>query len=213
MPFTDVVHRYLPSVAATKAEATRPMPGDALLPSPMLTITHAITIAASPAKVWPWLAQMGSHRAGWYSFDRIDNGGWRSSREVLPELQDLEPGSVQPALPGETDAFIVARIDAPHDLVVTVPGTAGPIVTWEHLVEPIDADHSRLIVRGRIAREWKRMPRGAERPGTKLALIERIYRVLGRMPETWMIRLAMLGHRWMEARHMRGIKRRAEASA
>jgi hypothetical protein len=25
--------------------------------------------------VWPWLAQMGSGRAGWYAYDFIDNGG------------------------------------------------------------------------------------------------------------------------------------------
>lgn len=213
MSIVDVMHEYIPSVSATQAEVTRAMPGDTLVPSPMFTVTHAITIAAPAAKVWPWLAQMGSHRAGWYSYDRIDNGGWQSSHEVLPEFQDLEIGSVQPALPGAKDVFVVSRVDAPHDLVVTVPGTAAPIMTWEHLVEPIDGSHSRLIVRSRVGRAWKRMAREAQTSGAKLALIERVYRILGRIPDTWMIAIGSLGHRWMEARHMRGIKWRAETCA
>jgi hypothetical protein len=55
------------------------------------------------------------------------------------------------------------------------------------------------------------MAREAGGDAEKLALIERIYRLLGRLPDGWMIALARLGHRWMERRHMIGIKRRAEA--
>jgi len=41
-------------------------------------INHAITIRRSPHDVWPWLAQMGAGRAGWYGYDFIDNGGQRT---------------------------------------------------------------------------------------------------------------------------------------
>jgi hypothetical protein len=60
---------------ATRVERRRPLPGDAIVPEPMFTFTQAITIEAALECIWPWLAQMGSGRAGWYSWDAIDNGG------------------------------------------------------------------------------------------------------------------------------------------
>lgn len=52
----------------------------------------AVTIEAPPTQVWPWLVQMGGDRGGWYSWDRLDNGGRPSAREVHPEWQDLALG-------------------------------------------------------------------------------------------------------------------------
>jgi hypothetical protein len=52
---------------ASDDEVYRPMPGDELIPHPMVETTHAITIQASAAEVWPWLVQMGMDRGGWYS--------------------------------------------------------------------------------------------------------------------------------------------------
>ena len=58
-----------------------------MVPDPIFTSTHAITINAPPEQVWPLIAQMGGSRAGWYSWDLIDNGGTPSARRVVPELQ------------------------------------------------------------------------------------------------------------------------------
>jgi proline iminopeptidase len=52
----------------------------------------AITIDASPDQVWPWLVQLGWHRGGWYSWDRLDNAGCPSATEVHPEWQDVAVG-------------------------------------------------------------------------------------------------------------------------
>ncbi len=52
---------------ATDDEVHRAMPGDELIPHPMMETTHAITIQASAAEIWPWLVQMGMDRGGWYS--------------------------------------------------------------------------------------------------------------------------------------------------
>ena len=71
----------------TPLERRRPLPGDALVPEPVFASTHAITIAAPPAQVWPWIAQMGAGRAGWYSWDAIDNGGTPSSTRNLRGIQ------------------------------------------------------------------------------------------------------------------------------
>lgn len=63
------------SIAASRDERERTLPGDNIVPKVLFTVTHAITIDAPPESVWPWLSQMGSMRGGWYSYDRIDNGG------------------------------------------------------------------------------------------------------------------------------------------
>lgn len=84
---------------ATDEEVTRSMPGDKLLPEASGT-TRAITIEAQPEDVWPWLVQIGYGRAGWYSYDWIDNDGRPSSDRILPELQSLEIGDRILMVPG-----------------------------------------------------------------------------------------------------------------
>ncbi len=68
-----------------------------------------------------------------------------------------------------------------------------------------------MIVRGRVARAWKQMAHEASTAGQRTAPIEYVYRLIARLPDGWLIVVASLGHRWMEARHMRGIKRRVES--
>jgi hypothetical protein len=75
------------SVRADLRERTRRLPGDELVANPIGSVTHGITIQRSPHEVWPWLTQMGAGRAGWYSYDLVDNGGRRSAERILPELQ------------------------------------------------------------------------------------------------------------------------------
>ncbi len=52
---------------STAAERRAAMPGDAVVTAPSLVTDHAVTIAADPAEVWPWLTQMGWHLGGWYT--------------------------------------------------------------------------------------------------------------------------------------------------
>ena len=54
----------LTTCIATRVEKRRPLPGDTIVPQPVFSVTHAITIDAPIERVWPWLAQMGSDRAG-----------------------------------------------------------------------------------------------------------------------------------------------------
>src|SRR6185503_21158023 len=92
---------------ATAVERHRSLPADEMVPDPIFTSTRAVTISAPPEHVWPWIAQMGAGRGGWYSWDAIDNGGTPSTRHILPDLQTIAPGDVMPAVPGARDAFIV----------------------------------------------------------------------------------------------------------
>ena len=199
------------SCTATAAERTRRLPGDSLVPEPTLVSTHAITIDARPEQIWPWLVQMGGGRAGWYSWDRIDNGGVPSACHVVWQLQSIAPGDVMPAVPGATDAFLVAAVDPPRDLVLGVPD--GGVASWEHYLEPLEPDRCRLIARSRVSSGWIAAARNAGRPGQRPSFIEHVYRLIGHLPRPLLLAIAGLGHRLMEARHLRGIKRRAESGA
>ncbi len=44
---------------ATETEVSMSLPGDDLVPNPVLVSTRAITIRAPAAAIWPWLMQMG----------------------------------------------------------------------------------------------------------------------------------------------------------
>jgi hypothetical protein len=196
---------------ASKQEQRRAMPADSLVPDPIGSVTHALTIHAPLESVWPWLAQMGAGRAGWYSYDRIDNGGFPSAESILGKYQQIAPGDVLPAIPGATDAFLVAEVEAPRHLVLTVPDASGGIqVSWEFLLQPVDQGCTRLIVRGRISPRWPAPTQTLSASSSGPILIERIYAVLERTPKPLMLAGAGIGHYLMEARMLRGIKRRAE---
>ena len=143
-----------------------PMPGDELLPDAVGQLTDGITIRATADEIWPWLVQMGSRRAGFYSIDLLDNAGRRSAREIHPELQALSVGDRIPATPGGTDGFDVLRIDEPRALVLG--GLYDPTrsrqldftaprpehywhVTWAFALEPLDRRRTRLRARARVA--------------------------------------------------------------
>lgn len=87
-----VVRPRLIRWGATDEELARTYPGSELIPDGQRAATMAVTIERPPAEVWPWLVQMGWERAGWYSWDCLDNGGRRSAREIHPEWQDLGIG-------------------------------------------------------------------------------------------------------------------------
>ena len=147
-------------------ESRRPLPGDELLPAARAEATDGITISASPEQIWPWLLQMGCRRAGYYSVDWLDNGGARSSRELVPELLHLTVGQVIPATPDGDDGFEVLSLDAPRSLVLgglydadasrqLKFAVARPEhywhVTWSFVLEPLNDRSTRLHVRARAA--------------------------------------------------------------
>ena len=102
---------------ATAAEIDGAVVGDDICADARTSATRCITIAASPAAVFPWIRQMGFGRAGWYSYDWIDNLGRRSATSVHPEWQDVVPGS---SVPGGPVAFTAAVVDPPHAFVLQV---------------------------------------------------------------------------------------------
>jgi hypothetical protein len=117
---------------ATDDEVYRPMPGDELVPHPMIETTHAITIRAAASEVWPWLVQMGMDRGGWYT-DPEWWDGWAekllwsflsstektgyslrtepSAHRVIAEFQDLKVGDQVLDGPAGTAFFTVAALE------------------------------------------------------------------------------------------------------
>ena len=135
-------------VHASAGERARKLAGDELIPSPIGIINHAITIHRSPADVWPWLAQRGASRAGWYSYDFIDNGGRHSAERILPEFQNITVGSVFPALPGAKDVFVVAQYEPESSLVLSWRLQEGLYqTTWAFVLEQPQPGQTRLLVR------------------------------------------------------------------
>lgn len=183
-------------------EESRDLAGDDLLPDAAAQFTHGVTIAAPPEAIWPWLVQMGTGRAGFYSIDALDNHLERSAREVHPELQRLLVGDVVPASPDTSDGFEVLVIEPDHALVLGAlyDGDAKAQrafsaprkerywhATWAFVLEPLDATTTRLHVRaraayppaGRLYAEWIR-PVHAMMQGAQLRHLAA--RVEGRLP-------------------------------
>jgi hypothetical protein len=124
------------------------VPGDDVVPVPDYCATNAVTVRVPPERVWPWLVQMGGYtRAGWYSFDRLDNGGVTSAWEIRPELQHLEVGDL---LPTDRDGtgFVVERLDPPRSLVLTIRHR-GTVTSSALELRPLGAD-TRLLCRLRL---------------------------------------------------------------
>jgi hypothetical protein len=145
------------SVRAHRIERSRPLPGDSLIREALGTLTHAITIGGAPENVWPWLIQMGAgNRAGWYSYDFVDNGRHPSATRLVPELHHITIGTVFPALPGVTEGFIVLAFEPYRSLILGWPNAGGePLVTWAFVLEGRGDDSTRLIVRARGAQGYR----------------------------------------------------------
>jgi hypothetical protein len=130
----------------------QPLPGDDLIDEPIASLTHAVTIDRPAGDVWPWLAQMGAGaRAGWYSYDALDNGHQPSADHIVPELQQLTPGMIFPALPGVTDCFTLVAFETGRHLILGWRPHDRLMMTWAFVLVDVRQDRCRLIVRARTS--------------------------------------------------------------
>jgi hypothetical protein len=144
---------------ATAEEASGPMPGDELVPTPKWSYTYGITIHAPREGVWPWLAQIGQGRGGFYSYQTLENMFGcriRNVDHIVPDLQAIEPGDtirLHPSAP----PLAVAIVDPPTSLVLhgdpssqEQPGGGGSAVsTWQFQLNEAPGGTTRLLSRGR----------------------------------------------------------------
>ncbi len=113
-----ILRHWAMTWGATPAEEKMALPGDERVPRARMLVTRAITLPAPPEKVWPWLVQIGTRRAGWYSYDRFDNGGRRSAEVIMPEFQNLKIGDRIPASPDGSFGFPVVLMEKNKYLVL-----------------------------------------------------------------------------------------------
>lgn len=203
-PASRLIRRLLLADLARELGSPEPnneqkrMAGDELMTDAKAQLTHTVDIAAQPDAIWPWLVQLGCGRAGYYSYDILDNGNHRSARELHPDLHELQVGEVLPATPEGGDGFEVLAIDAPRALVF------GSL---------------------RDASEEKQLPFASSRPSrfTQMtwafeieALDERSSRLYARVRATGSVPLHLAWirplHHFMESAQLEGIKARAEGS-
>ena len=143
---TAVVSRR--PVRPLAGEAERSLPGDERVAGAKVGWTHAITIRARPAEIWPWLVQMGCRRAGWYSYDGLDNAGVPSADRIIAEFQQVQVGEIFPQTPRAEDRFVVRAIEPQRALVL---GDDAASMSWAFVLEKIDERSTRLITRSRGA--------------------------------------------------------------
>ena len=176
----------------TPAEREMPLPGDELAPNAIYRVDHAVTIAAPIDSVWPWLAQLGQDRGGFYSYSWLENiigADIHNANRIVTAWQQRRVGDLIRAVPPD---WLGGRFGREIGWRITTlePGRAMVLNGWGAFVLlPLDARTTRMIVR----------TRGAGRPS------------LGS------IALAPLGllmfepaHFIMQRRMLLGIKERAE---
>lgn len=145
---------------ADDATASARFPGDDLVPHPRWAWAHAVDVDAPAAAVWPWVAQIGADRGGFYSYELLENlvgCHVRNAQEIRPEWAVREGDGLRlhprvPALPVVSvtpgESFLV---HAPADAGAVARGEPWVAVTWLFLVEPLGRRRSRFVSRYRCA--------------------------------------------------------------
>jgi hypothetical protein len=198
--FAGFVRPWFLNWGATEQERQARLPGDEIVPGAGSQQTRAVTIQASASQVWPWLAQTGQDRGGFYSFDLLENmvGCEMPTTDVLrPEKQAWKPGDklwMYPADRAGGIGFATLRTVVPGralgfgtHMFFTPPG-APEDGSWSFTLEPLTPTSSRLLIRGRGT---------ANRPLPALAFDRLFFEPV---------------HFMMERRMMLGVKQLAEGS-
>lgn len=137
-----------------EATAAREYPGDELILEPRWGWTHGVELDAAPATVWPWVAQMGADRAGFYSYHWLDDPAGKAAHDVErvhPEWA-LSTGAhlyLHPSLPPMPVVAV-----APRKYIVACAHSEVPEVetSWLLFLEPLDdGRRTRVVSRFRCA--------------------------------------------------------------
>lgn len=149
---------------ATDDEVKKALPGDELCPGAASVATRAITIHAPAEEVWPWIAQIGQDRGGFYSYSWLENlvgAQIHNASHLLPGRQDRAVGETvwmtTPHHYGGRAFLRVAQVEPGRALVLVSPEDYEEIArtgrvregVWVFILEPVDERTTRLLVRSR----------------------------------------------------------------
>ncbi|NYD40186.1 SRPBCC family protein [Nocardioides panaciterrulae] len=143
--YAGLVRPWLQHWGSTPAERATRYPGDADR-RPLSVATRAVRVDAPAEEVWRWLVQIGQDKAGFYSYDWLENlAGCRlhTATRVHPEWQDARVGDPLTLFPGV--ATRLAEVDPPRALVIEGWGA--------YLVQPDRDGSCRLVARSHVDRE------------------------------------------------------------
>lgn len=146
-------------------EAIDALPGDELVPEPQWFYTLGMSIDAPPEDVWPWIAQIGQGRGGFYTYQTLENlvgCNIANTTEILPEYQHPTVGD-DILLHPTASKMRIEIVDPPHALVLLgSPADMGVEESWGRstwqFVITLDPDGgSRLLTRGRYdsSPDWR----------------------------------------------------------
>ena len=134
---------------ATDAEVKRTLPSDELVPRPKGGFTQAITIRSPRQRVWPWVAQIGQGRGGFYSYDFLENligCNIHSVDRIVPEYQHDERSEglrLHPKMPPVPFLAIEPR----RSLLFGGNWYEDSPTAWVLAVDDVDEKTTRLIAR------------------------------------------------------------------
>jgi hypothetical protein len=149
------------SIHPTPDEVAAERAGDDLLSPRDVVMDRAFTVAATPDAVWPWLAQLGKRRAGWYLPARVERfipRSRRGLRVIDPVWPNLELGDVVADYGGAQATLQVAILDRPTALVYQ--SRRGRMqMSWSITLtpQPDRPAHTRVHLRlafGPVRRKW-----------------------------------------------------------
>ncbi len=139
--------------------AERVFPGDDLVASPRWSWTHGVEIGAAASDVWPWVSQVGANKAGFYSYQWLENlaGCELSNAEVVHPEWEVKPGEsvhLHPKAPLRVAALERGRwfvLHAPPDDAARAAGKPWVTASWLFHLEPLGASQCRFISRYRAS--------------------------------------------------------------
>lgn len=135
---------------STGDELRAPLPGDEYALNPTYQVQHAVTIHATPEEIWPWLAQLGHDRGGFYSYTWLENSFGlhvRNADRVHPEWQGVVTGDSIFATPRD---YLHTGRRFGWRVLYAEPYRVLILEDWGAFVlEPVDSATTRLIVRTR----------------------------------------------------------------
>lgn len=140
-----------PRWGAIDEEVARAMPGDEVVKRPTFNATRAVTVQARPEEIWPWLLQIGITRAGWYSYDWLDNLGRPSAGRILPQFQHVAVGDLIPLSPDGKQGIWVKAFE-PNQWMLWWDKQGE--TTWYWGLYPRDESQTRLITCVRMHYRW-----------------------------------------------------------
>ncbi len=139
---------------ATAEEIAASYPGDELVPAPASFVNRAITIQASPAQIYPWIAQIGAERGGWYSYTWLEglaNCPITNAGRIHEEWQTLAVGDQVKMCPGDfgPPPYHVAQTHPNQAIVLGHQEGDQWVDLWQFVLAPQADGSTRLITRTR----------------------------------------------------------------